>query len=125
MSPKDETEQEYMSRVSYANAIGSLRYAMEDNRSVVGYCDSGKEYLARRSTTGYVFTFAKAPVSWKSTLQSTVTLSTIEAEYMTIKEAVKEAIWLQGLLKELVVCSMLFEFDLVQNQYGGIDVVKI
>ena len=55
----------------------------------------------RRSTTGYVFTFAKAPVSWKSTLQSTVALSTTEAEYMAVTEAVKEAIWLQGLLSEL------------------------
>ncbi|GJX50460.1 retrovirus-related pol polyprotein from transposon TNT 1-94 [Tanacetum coccineum] len=44
----------------------------------------------------YVFTLAKAPVSWKSTLQSTT-----EAEYMAMTEAVKEAIWLQGLFGEL------------------------
>jgi hypothetical protein len=37
-------------------------------------------------------------VSWKSTLQKTVALSTTEAEYI---EVVKEAIWLQGLLKDL------------------------
>ena len=56
-----------------------------------------------RSITCYVFTLAKAPVSWKSTLQSTVALSTTEAEYMAITEAVKEAIWLQGLLDYLGV----------------------
>ena len=50
-----------------------------------------------------MFTFAKAPVSWKSTLQSTVALSTTVAEYMAITEAVKEAIWLQGLLDDLGV----------------------
>ena len=50
-----------------------------------------------------VFTFSKAPVSWKSTLQSTVALSTTEAEYKAITEAVKEAIWLQGLLDDLGV----------------------
>ena len=50
-----------------------------------------------------MFTLAKAPVSWKSTLQSTVALSTTEAEYMTFTEAVKEAIWLQGLLDDLGV----------------------
>ncbi|GKG64753.1 hypothetical protein Tco_0663729, partial [Tanacetum coccineum] len=55
----------------------------------------------RRSTTGYVFTLAKAPTSWKSTLQSTTALSTTKAEYMVITEAVKEEIWLQGLLGEL------------------------
>jgi len=48
-----------------------------------------------------VFTLARAPVIWKSTLQSTVALSTTEAEYMAVTEAVKEAIWLQGLLDEL------------------------
>ena len=41
-----------------------------------------------------MFTLAKAPVSWKSTLQSTVALSTTEVEYMAMTEAVKEAIWL-------------------------------
>ena len=57
----------------------------------------------RRSTTGYVFTFSQAPVSWRSTLQSTVALSTTEAEYMAMTEAMKEAIWLQGLLDDLGV----------------------
>ena len=71
----------------------------------VGYCDSdyAGDLDKRRSTTGYLFTLASAPVSWKSTLQSTVALSTTEAEYMAITEAVNEAIWLHGLLKELGV----------------------
>ena len=63
---------------------------------VVGCYDSdyAGDLDKHRSTTGYVFTLAKAPVSWKFTLQSTMALSTTEAEYMTITEAVKEAIWL-------------------------------
>ena len=72
---------------------------------VVGYCDSdyAGDLDKRISTTGYVFTLTKAPVSWKSTLQLTVALSTMKAEYMTITEAVKEAIWLQGLLDDFGV----------------------
>jgi len=35
-----------------------------------------------------------------------VALSTIEAEYMAVTEAVKEAIWLQGLLGDLGVGQM-------------------
>ena len=153
--PKTEEEREYMSKVPYSNAVGSLMYAMVcirpdishavgtvsrymhnpgkehwlavkwilryiqktldvglifekddmDGQHVVGYCDSdyAGDLDKRRSTTGYVFTLAKAPVSWKSTLQSTVALSTTEAEYMAITEAVKEAIWLQGLLDDLGV----------------------
>jgi len=44
---------------------------------------------------------SQAPVSWHSTLQSTVTLSTTEAEYMTVPKTIKEGILLQGLLNDL------------------------
>ena len=155
LSPTTDEEREYMAKVPYANAVGSLMYAMvctrpdishvvsivsrymhdpgkghwqavkwilrylqnamdvgltfEQDKSlgkcIVGYCDSdyAGDLDKRRSTTGYLFTLTKAPVSWKSTLQSTVALSTTEAEYMAITEAVKEAIWLHGLLKDLGV----------------------
>ncbi|KAE8661311.1 hypothetical protein F3Y22_tig00113726pilonHSYRG00149 [Hibiscus syriacus] len=129
MSPKDDAEREYMSKVLYASVVGSLTYASvdkQDGQCVVGYCDS--DYTGdldkRRSTTGYVFTFVKAPVSWKSTLQSTVALSTTEAEYMAVTEAVNEAIWLQGLLGELgieqkhikVHCDSQSTIHLAKNQ---------
>jgi len=39
-----------------------------------------------------VFTLSQAPINWRSTLQSTVALSTTEAEYMAMTEAMKEAI---------------------------------
>ncbi|KAH9688524.1 Integrase catalytic domain-containing protein [Citrus sinensis] len=83
----------------------SLLFERDDTlgQGVIGYVDS--DYVGdldkRRSTTGYVFTFAGGPISWKSTLQSTVALSTTEAEYMAIVEAIKEAIWLQDLLENL------------------------
>jgi len=34
------------------------------------------------------------------TLQSTVVLSTTEVEYMAVTEAIKEAIWLRGLVED-------------------------
>ncbi|XP_062100092.1 protein FAR1-RELATED SEQUENCE 11-like [Humulus lupulus] len=40
-------------------------------------------------------------VSWKANLQKVVALSSTEAEYMAAIEAIKEAIWLKGLTKEL------------------------
>ncbi|KAM2761386.1 hypothetical protein COP1_025857 [Malus domestica] len=72
---------------------------------VVGYVDSdyAGDLDKRRSTTGFVFTIAGGPVSWRSILQSTVALLTTEAEYMAVTEAIKEAIWLQGLLDDLGV----------------------
>ncbi|TXG66086.1 hypothetical protein EZV62_007361 [Acer yangbiense] len=49
----------------------------------------------RRSTSSYFFTIAGCCVSWKSQLQSVVALSTTAAEYITVTEEIKEAIWLQ------------------------------
>ena len=73
--------------------------------SVVGYVDA--DYAGdlddRRSMTDYVFTLGGGPICWKSTLQSTVALSTTEAEYMAAAEAAKEALWVKGLVKELGV----------------------
>ncbi|GKB30064.1 retrovirus-related pol polyprotein from transposon TNT 1-94 [Tanacetum coccineum] len=89
----------YMKKVPYANNVGSLMYAMICTRPDISHAI--RRVNKRRSTTGYVFTLAKAPISWKSTLQSTTALSTTKAKYMAMTEAVKETIWLQGLLGEL------------------------
>nr|GEV99816.1 retrotransposon protein, putative, Ty1-copia subclass [Tanacetum cinerariifolium] len=69
--------------------------------------DYAKDPDKGRSITGYVFMVHGCVVSWKATLQHVVALSTTEAEYMTLTEAVKESIWLKGLLIKLGVNLML------------------
>lgn len=72
----------------------------------------------------YVFTLAGGHVCCRSILQSTVALSTTEAEYMAMTEAFKEAIWLQGLLDDLGVvrnqldvhCDSMSVIHLAKNQ---------
>ncbi|PHU02409.1 Retrovirus-related Pol polyprotein from transposon TNT 1-94 [Capsicum chinense] len=149
LSPKIDDECDYMSRVPYSSAVGSLMYAMVYSQSdlsyvvsavsrymvnpgkehwkavqrifrylhgsanvylqfgqnrdgLIGYVDSGfAGDHDKRSLAGYVFTIGGCAISWKATLQTTVALSTTEAEYMAITEAFKEAIWLKGLFGEL------------------------
>lgn len=55
----------------------------------------------KRSLTNYVFMINMCLITWKATLQHVVALSTIEAEYTATTEAVKEALWLKGLVSEL------------------------
>ena len=70
---------------------------------LVCYCDAdwGSNKECRRSTTGYVFMLGGGAVSWSSRLQTTVALSTAEAEYMALNAAVQEAIYLRRSLKAL------------------------
>ena len=56
---------------------------------------------SRRSRTGYVVMLNNGAISWRSTLQQTVALSTTESEYMALTEACKEVEWIRELLKEL------------------------
>ena len=93
---------------------------------LVGYCDSDfyGDLDRRRSSTGYCFTLFRNVVSWKSSLQSVVALSTTEAEFMALTEATKEALWLQGLIEEigikqaivLIYCDSQGAIHLSKNQ---------
>ncbi|XP_047949664.1 secreted RxLR effector protein 161-like [Salvia hispanica] len=73
--------------------------------ALVGWSDSdfAGNIDTRRSQSGYVFTLYGAAVSWKSSLQSVVALSTTEAEFMALTAAVKESYWLRGILKDFGV----------------------
>ncbi|KAH9733862.1 Integrase catalytic domain-containing protein [Citrus sinensis] len=84
----------------YGVVFGQVNNA---SSKVLGYVDSdfAGDLDRRRSVTGLVFTLCGGAVSWKSTLQSVVALSTTEAEYIALTVAVKEAIWLKGLVTEL------------------------
>lgn len=80
-----------------------IKYQTDQEEELVVYSDA--DYAAdtetRCSTTGYLSMLAGGPITWKSQLQKTVALSTMEAEYMAVSAAVQETIWLRRLLKEL------------------------
>ena len=56
---------------------------------------------SRRSVTGYIFFISGGPVSWQSRLQTSVALSSMEAEYMATTAATQEALWQTRLLQQL------------------------
>ena len=71
--------------------------------ALAGYTDAsfGDDVGTRRSTSGYVFRLHGGTVSWRSSVQKSVAVSTVEAEYVAASDATKEAIWLRTLLTEL------------------------
>ena len=70
---------------------------------IQGYSDSdwAGDKEQRKSTSGYVFMLNNGPISWCSKRQTTVALSSTEAEYMALTLAAKEATWLRLLMTEL------------------------
>jgi hypothetical protein len=73
------------------------------SETLVGYCntDYAGDLDSRRSTTGYVFLMFGGAVSWSSRLQPTVFVSTVEAEYLSARQAVKEVLWFRKLGADL------------------------
>ncbi|GKE52310.1 retrotransposon protein, putative, ty1-copia subclass, partial [Tanacetum coccineum] len=138
---------ERMSKVPYENAVGSLMYLMVCTRPdityAVRYCKRGfgvwdkpwklcgrnrfvdsnyaKEPDKGRSITGYAFLVHGCVVSWRATLQHVVALSTIEAEYMALTEAVKEAIWLRGLLEDEVLEEKTVKVQKMGTKHNAVD----
>jgi hypothetical protein len=55
----------------------------------------------RKSMSGYVFLLAGGAISWNSKKQTTVALSSTEAEYAALAHTTRQVIWLRNLFSEL------------------------
>ncbi|OAE22245.1 hypothetical protein AXG93_412s1350 [Marchantia polymorpha subsp. ruderalis] len=88
------------------------------------YSDYACDIDSRRLMTRYVFTLGDSVVSWKVTLQPTVTLSTTDSEYMALTQAAMERIWLKHMVNDLglhqdqaiVHCDSLSAICLTKDQ---------
>ncbi|XP_058010212.1 secreted RxLR effector protein 161-like [Hevea brasiliensis] len=119
MSPKTNEGMKHMSSVPYSSAVGSIMYTMgttdvglifdktKMSDSAVGYVDSNFAWdlNKKRSLTGYLFSLSGSAINWKATLEATVALSTTEAKYMALAEAVNEVLWSQGWRKVASICN--------------------
>ena len=60
------------------------------------------------SRTGFVICYANCPIIWCSKLQTEIALSTAEAKYIALSHALREAIPIQNLSKEINCVFPLF-----------------
>lgn len=88
----------------YMKSTKSLKLCYQaEVMDLVGYTDSDYQGCedTRKSTSGFLFSFCGGAVSWKSKKQDCIAQSTMEAEYVAMNAAAKEAIYLKKFLMEM------------------------
>ena len=101
--------------VHLAAAERALAYLRGTYNEGITYCDPGEERRnkltgwvdsdfaadpdTRKSMTGYLFSLNGGAVSWRSSRQGGVTLSSAEAEFVAASQAGQEAVYLRALLR--------------------------
>jgi hypothetical protein len=82
---------------------GTLALDCYVDAAFAGLCrrDPDSEPTAVKSRTGFIITLGGAPLIWKSQLQSSIALSTMEAEYTALSQCLRTVIPLRELLLEV------------------------
>ncbi|CAM8922384.1 unnamed protein product [Rhodiola kirilowii] len=106
--------------IAYVNSFAELGLCYSNRAAVselIGYVDAdfASDGDSRKSNTSCVFTLSGNRIVWKSRLQPLVAQSTTESEYVAICDACKEAVWLQGMLKETKLIEKMLQFILIVN----------
>ena len=80
--------------ITYRRLGGHTRMAVYVDSDWAGSTDD------RRSTSGYVIYLMGQIISWRAIKQKCIALSSMEAEYIALSEAMKEVVWMQRIIKE-------------------------
>lgn len=81
----------------------NLRISSGELPDLKVYCDAdwAQDKQDRKSTSGNIVFIGNSCISWKSRKQNSVTLSSTEAEYVSLAQACQELIWIISLTEDL------------------------
>ena len=104
-----------------------LTYGPDCNLKITAYCDTNytNDPNTRKSISGYAFMFNGGCFAWNSQKQTSVSLSTVEAEYIATVHASKTAVWLRTLLCELHLINDSDPIDLRVNNQSAIALINL
>ncbi|GJR99270.1 zinc finger, CCHC-type containing protein [Tanacetum coccineum] len=111
-----ENDRRDVAQIEYESAIGCLMYAIHYTRPDIAYVacklsrytSNPRNSDARitgssdsKSITGWIFTVGGGAVCWGSKKQTSITHSTMDAEFLALAAADKEAEWLRNMLLDI------------------------
>lgn len=102
--PRNQDWREVLRIFEYLCGHQDLGLAYNDpKQDLICYCDAdfAGDNDTHKSTTGLVVLFAGAPIHWRSSRQSLVTLSSTEAEVVSLCTATKDVAWIRKIALEL------------------------
>jgi hypothetical protein len=67
----------------------------------------GQETISVKSRTGYFILFYGVPILWVSKIQIHIALFTMEAEYISLSQSMRDLILVRDILKKIKICAFL------------------
>ncbi|KAI7966272.1 hypothetical protein MJO29_002020 [Puccinia striiformis f. sp. tritici] len=103
-----------------------LTFKKEKESELKAYVDAdwGNCLVTRRSVTGYVAMAGNHLLSWKSSKQDTVSLSSAEAEYKALSNLSREIIWISSLVNETQVLKSPTQIMVYVDNKAAIDLAN-
>jgi hypothetical protein len=99
-----------------------LHYAKhgDDESKLISYnnVDMAGDVDTHKSTSGIIFFLCGNPITWQTCKQKAVTLSSCEAEYITVAAAACQAVWLARLLADMTGTKNEVSELRINNQSG-------
>ena len=85
-----------------------------------------------RSCTGYILSFAKCPIIWSSKLQTEISLSTTEAEYIALSQAARETLPILSLAREAAERGLIQDVEkpiirckMFEDNQGAVELANV
>ena len=123
----------------YLNSTKTKGMTLRPNQSLIIDCyvdadfaglwnvEHDQDPLCVKSRSGFLITFMGCPLHWVSKLQTQIALSTMEAEYIALSQAMRELIGLREMLKEIYTTTFntpqaikSLKFQAISKTFGEI-----